>query len=176
MGTPITREGGYFVRLGQRAVGYRVDDVTYRKAEKLKMFGWAGLMVWVVFVIIYGIGNFGIYQDLLVWQQVGVLALALCSSVFVFFQIRWFFENRLARNEAAVDDGMPLMEQRWEMYQKMLHLQPGVLLILFGGLLSSNSVGREGFTYLNMIIVFALILEYVYFRFFYGKSKKTVSD
>ncbi len=91
--------------------------------------------------------------------------------------MKWYFENILARNETAVDDGTPLIEQRWKVYQKMMKLQPCLLILMFAvGVPAFSRSGREGLVYFYVVSIFALTVEYVYFRFFHGKSKKTVDN
>lgn len=123
-GTPITRGGGRFIRVGWRAVGYSVDDAT---EQRYRLYG---LLLFVLAVAVgvataYGVGfvffhyvaplasrvvpAINYYPEFI---RLAIYLATLGLGGVIFWHIRAKIGERLVAGSTRLHDGFSLLEQR----------------------------------------------------------------
>ena len=123
-GTPITRDGGYFIRVGFNAAGYRVDQKTERKCRWIKSGSLTvatllllTLVFWIELGQVLGISP-GIKEGLPYSYTVNQLLLAVgyLAGIVLVFGLHWLVSAKLTEmlvaEKTPFDEGMSLLEQR----------------------------------------------------------------
>jgi len=123
-GTPISRGGGYLIRVGWRAAGYSVDRKTEKRYWLIKgallvlaiLVGIAAVLAakFVLFEIVAPIvsGHTSLIKNYPgIWQLMIYLLTTVCGGL-IYLQIIAVIGRRMVRGFAARDEGMPFLEQR----------------------------------------------------------------
>ncbi|WP_247017018.1 hypothetical protein [Kordiimonas laminariae] len=179
MGTPIIREGGYFIRADRKAIGYRVDEETYQKFEKLRL--WETLICVSIILVIFIAGRFispafyAFYTSLNVAAQAGVLGAILLSTGYALFSIAWYLEGLFVRKLKAVDEGLPFFQRRHERFNSKASYKASLWVFALGGVINFYAFWSDPSRSINLLVgVLSLlsVIEIIHYHFFYKKGKK----
>jgi len=123
-GTPITRSGGYSIRVGWHAAAYNVDRATEQRYWRMK---WLLLVLAILLGILVAFAAehilFEIISPLLashaepiknyplLWQFI-IYAFTLVCGILVYLQIISLVGNHMVRGAEQRDEGFSLLEQR----------------------------------------------------------------
>jgi hypothetical protein len=123
-GTPITRSGGYLIRVGWRAAGYSVDSATETRYQTVKiLFGVLAILAGLATV--YGVEYllFDILDPLVgertrlirehpgLWRLMIYMA-TLLFGVLIYLQLLVMVGNHLVKGHEKRDDGFSFLAQR----------------------------------------------------------------
>ncbi|UTW58351.1 hypothetical protein KFE96_16245 [Kordiimonas sp. SCSIO 12603] len=176
MGTPIIREGGYFIRAGRKAKGYRVDEETYKKFEALRLIQ-AFLFVSIILVIMFSKGfiPMAFYSSLNAVFQAGLMVVIVLFAGYVLFNINWYFEGVFVRKMKTVDEGVPFIQRRYENTHRYWPVKWSFWIFLFLSFMNLYIFWDSGFDSQSLFIALILMLstaEYGYYHFFHKADKK----
>jgi len=181
-GTPITRSGGYMIRVGWRAVAYSVERAVEEKYRRLQIIllilavglgGGAALLVYHLFLTVI-IPLAGHRLPMLVnyvniWPLL-IYGTALVSALFFYRLIMAVVGKRMVRGLEAKDAGFGFMEQRrrvaWVKRRWLIVLALILALIIFVPVEFKN--GQRLF----MALLFGyLFFEGLFFRYINAAKK-----
>ena len=123
-GTPITRSGGYSIRVGWRAAAYNVDRATEKRYWLMKRLLLLLAIILGIFVahtaehILFDIisplvsGRSGMIRNYPVLWQVGIYALTLVCGTLIYLQIISLVGSHMVRGAEPRDAGFSLLDQR----------------------------------------------------------------
>lgn len=183
MGTPIVREGGYFIRAGRKAKGYRVDEETYKKLEKLRL--WSVLIcVLAIFVIVIAgrfisPGLYAFYTSLNVVAQAGVIGGVLLSFAYALSGIASYLEGLFVRELEAVDEGLTFFQRRHERFNSGASYKASVWVFVLGFVINFYAFWVDSSQSINLVVgvlMLMTVIEITYYHFFYKKDKKPIDS
>ena len=183
MGTPIVREGGYFIRAGRKAKGYRVDEETYKKFEKLRLWSMWICVLAILVIIIAGKfvspGLYAFYTSLNVVAQAGLVWAVLLSLAYALFSIAWYLEGLFVRKLKAVDEGLPFFQRRHERFNSGTSYKASVWVFVPAGVINFYAFWVDPSKSISLVagvLMLMTVIEITYYHFFYKKDKKPIDS
>jgi len=187
-GTPITRGGGYLIRVGWDAVGYSVErgvESRYRNIRAvlffLALFVGIGVAVGAEYIFFQYAAPFAKQYVPAFVQYPEVFRLLIYSSTLffgwlVYWQIRARVGQKMVQGNTALDEGYSFMEQRRRGCCKRKRTLGPLIVILLLILFVPHVWGLGLQLFLIMVVGFFL-MEGLYFKFIssekLGNPRKT---